>query len=84
MNEGQLIAAQSADLAIEEAKFATPESVRNAPVRDIDQIMAFQGCVAALDLWPLDQPLTDWDARLMTKGCEYDAQTAYLRYLANF
>lgn len=84
MNVGQLIKAESIELATEEAEFATPESVRNAPIRDMDAIMAFQGCVATLDLWPLAEPLTEWDAKLISKGCEYDAQTEYLNHLATF
>jgi hypothetical protein len=71
------------EYAAEESAFPTPESVREQPARDWDQIMAFQGCVAALDDWPLDVPMTGWDIRLISQRCQYDAQTDYLNRLAD-
>lgn len=79
-----LIAAEGAELRTEQEHFATPDAQRNRPVRNWDEINAFQGCVAALDQWPLDAPMTGWDARLISQRCEHDAQTAYLLRLAKF
>lgn len=84
MNEGTLIAAQVADLASEEAHFSAPETVRATPIRCTDEIEAFQACVAALDCWGMDEPITGWDMRLMASTIQYDAQSAYLRRLAAF
>jgi hypothetical protein len=72
------------EYAAEENAFHTPESLRETPARNWDEIYAFQNCAAALDAWPLDNPMTGWDVRLIQNTCEYDAQTAYLNRLARF
>lgn len=79
-----IIARDGADLMREEAAFATPDSIRDEPLRCTDQIEAFQRCVAALDQWPLDDPIDGFSLRMITTHAEHDAQTGYLRRLANF
>lgn len=72
------------EYAAEEATFSAPESQRDQPMRNWDAIMAFQSCEAALTAWPLDEPMTGWDIRLITTRCEHDAQTDYLNRLASY
>jgi hypothetical protein len=79
-----IIAKAGLELAVEEAEFATPETARERPIRNTDQIEAFQSMVHSLDCWPLHEPMTGWDVRLLANQALHDAQTRYLRRLADF
>lgn len=79
-----IIAEEGAALAVEENMFSRPESQRVHPIRDTDQIEAFQAMVHALDEWPLNEQITGWDVRMLAMRGRYDAQTRYLNHLANF
>jgi hypothetical protein len=37
------------------------DRLRSNPPRDTTSIEAFQACVAALDAWPLTEPITGFD-----------------------
>jgi hypothetical protein len=79
-----IVAAAGRKLNAEENAFATPESTRRQPIRDTASIEAFQACAAALDAWPLTEPMTGWDVRMIAVRVTTDAQSAYLRRLAAF
>ena len=63
--------------------YSTPDAIKY-PKHQTPEALAFQGVVAALDLWPAEVPFTDLDAHIVT-GCTGDvALSIYLQMLANF